>query len=294
VPDADTAWAWFGAELWVLLSAVERAGALGADAFAWRVMHALHGFLGRQLYVHEALAGHRLGLAAAQRLGDLHAQSQMHRRLAGTYLNAGRYDEAEVHLREAIRCGRPGGDVLAEAHLRRGLAYTYEQQGRLTESLEVLLEIHPRIVGHHDSYEVGRHLSLLGKAHHNLGEHARALELCLHAAEKFAETDFNGQDEGPALNLETLGEIHLGLGRYGEAVGYYERSLEVWRQMRDSVNVAEGFILLGTALHAAGEKARARQCAVEAERVIERSVGLEFEHGKLERVRELLAMTVED
>ncbi|ANZ36311.1 hypothetical protein BBK82_09795 [Lentzea guizhouensis] len=291
VRDSDSAWAWFVVEHRVVLRAVERAGSLGADAFVWRAMHVTHGFLSRRHYLYEGLTGHRLGLAAAQRLGDPHAQSHMHRRLAGTCMNAQRYDEAEVHLLEAIRYAQSVGDVLAEAHLWRGLARTHERRGRLADALNVLLEVHPRIAGHPDSYEVGRHLAALGRAHHITGDDVRAIELCLHAAEKFTETHYNGQDEGPAVNYETLGDIYLGLERHREAVECYERSLELWQQMRDETNVADGLILLGTALYATGEKTRARECAAQAQQLIEGSLMEALELHQLERLHELIAAT---
>ncbi|WP_053739444.1 BTAD domain-containing putative transcriptional regulator [Nocardia sp. NRRL S-836] len=289
VRDVDTAWTRFEAERWVLLSAVERAAELGADDFVWRVMHALHGFLSRQGHQREAEHGHRLGLAAAQRLGDFDAQSIMHRRLAATYINSVRHDTAEFHLREAIRCARPGGDVLAEAHLRRGLAFSFDKQGRYAEALDVLAEVHPRIEDHHDSYEVGRHLAAFGRAHLRVGDGARALELCLRAAEKFAETEFNGQDEGPSANQENLGEVYLALGRHAEAIASYERALVGWREMRSASNVADGLILLGTALIAAGDTRRARECLTEARQIIEGALDVEFELHQLDRVRDLLA-----
>jgi DNA-binding SARP family transcriptional activator len=289
VPDPDTAWARFAAEHWVLLSAVERTGPLGSDDFTWRVAFVMHGYLSRLGYMHEAMAGHRLGLAAAERLGDFDAQSLMHRRIAAALITFEDYDTSEFHLREAIRCAQPGGNVLAEAHLRRGLAFTYERQGRLAEALDVLAEVHPRMEGHSDSYEVGRHLAALGRAHQNVGEGARALELCLRAAEKFAETEYNGQDEGPAGNFETLGDIYLALGRTAESVASYEQAMAVWRSMRGDTNVADGLVLLSVALIAAGQMGRARESLTEALQIVEESPDREYVQDLAERARELLA-----
>ncbi len=291
VPDADAAWARFAAERRVLLTAVERAEELGADDFVWRVMFVMHGYLSREGYKHEVLAGHRLGLAATERLGDFDGQSLMHRRIAAALIDFDEFGASEFHLREAIRCAQPGGDVAAEAHLRRGLAFTYERQGRLAEALDVLVEIHPRMAGHPDHYELGRHCAALGRAHHNVGEGTRALELCLQAVELFARTEFNGQDEGPAGNLETLGDIYLGLGRHAEAIDSYERALRVWRSMRGAINLSDGLILLATAQIAAGEPERARDNLTEALHILENSLEREFEQER--RARELLASIAE-
>ncbi|MFJ8963556.1 BTAD domain-containing putative transcriptional regulator [Lentzea sp. NPDC102401] len=290
IPDVDTAWTTFAAEHRVMLAAAERAGELGADDFTWKVMFVMHGYLSREGYLNDIAAGHRLGLAAAERLGDFHGQSLMHRRLAATLISFNDFDAGEFHLREAIRCAQPAGDVLAEAHLRRGLAFTYEKQGRLAEALDVLAEVHPRMEGHSDSYEVGRHLAALGRAHHNMGEGARAVELCLGAAGKFAETEYNGQDEGPAGNLETLGDIYLGLGRHAEAVDSYERALEVWRSMRGGTNVADCLIRLGKALIAAGDHGRARDVLTEALEVVDATRDAEhFSSEGVQQARELIA-----
>ncbi|MCR3747941.1 DNA-binding transcriptional activator of the SARP family [Lentzea californiensis] len=289
VADADAAWARFGAEYRVLLSAVERAGELRADDFAWKTMFTLHDYLSRQGHIHDAVAGHRLGLAAAERLGDFNAQSLMHRRIASAQISLNEFDTAEVHLLKAIRCAQPGGDLLAEAHLRRGLAFSYAKQDRFAEALDVLAEIHPRMADHQDSYEVGRHLAALGRAHHDVGDGIRALELCQRAAEKFAETEFNGQDAGPAGNQEALGDIYLGLGRHAEAVESYERAVLVWRQMRAVTDVADCLIMLGAALIEAGEPGRARECLTEALAVAERARDRENYQDEIQRARDLLA-----
>lgn len=290
VADAGSAWAMFDVEHRVMLNAVERAEGLGADDFIWKVMFVMHGYLSREGYVYDVASGHRLGLAAAERLGDFHAQSLMHRRLAATLISFNEFDQGERHLREAIRCAQPAGDVLAEAHLRRGLAFTYERQGRLAEALDVLAEVHPRIEGHSDAYEVGRHLAALGRAHHNVGDAERALELCLSASRKFGETEYNGQDEGPGGNLETLGDIYLGLGRHDEAVESYERALVVWRSMRGGTNVADCLLMLGKAFIAAGRPERGREALAEALEVIDVTRdGFNFDAAELQEARALLA-----
>ncbi|MGZ3140695.1 BTAD domain-containing putative transcriptional regulator [Lentzea chajnantorensis] len=288
VPDSDVAWARFGAEYPVLFGTVERANELGADHVVWRVPFMLHGYLSRQGYMREAVGLHRLGLAAAQRLGDVEAQSLMHRRIAAILMSFDDYGETEFHLREAIRCARPGGNVLAEAHLRRGLAFAYERQGRLADALDVLAEIHPRIVGQDDSYEVGRHLAALGRAHHTVGQHERALQLCLQAAEKFAETDFNGQDEGPCGNTETLGDIHHALGRHTEAVVIYRRALQMWRDMRTATNIADCLRKMSEAFIAMGDPVQARECLLEAVQIIKGSQDSTYYQGA-EDLQDLLA-----
>ncbi|MGW6444747.1 BTAD domain-containing putative transcriptional regulator [Lentzea sp. NPDC055074] len=290
VADADEAWAMFGVEHRVMLNAAERAGEFGADDFTWKVMFVMHGYLSREGYLYDVAAGHRRGLAAAERLGDFHAQSLMHRRLAATLISFNEYDEGEHHLREAIRCAEPAGDVLAEAHLRRGLAFTYEKQGRFAEALDVLADVHPRMEGHSDSYEVGRHLAAFGRAHHNTGQGARALELCLGAARKFSETEYNGQEEGPAGNLETLGDIYRGLGRHDEAIESYERALVVWRSMRGGTNVADCLLMLGRAFIDAGRPERAREALTEGLDVIDATRdGHNFDGLTLQEARDLLA-----
>ncbi|MET9228266.1 BTAD domain-containing putative transcriptional regulator [Lentzea sp. NPDC003310] len=289
VPDADVAWARFEAEYRVLLSAVDRASDLGEDDFAWKTMFTLHDYLSRQGHIHDAATGHRLGLAAAERLGDMNAQSLMHRRLASTQISFDDFAASEFHLREAIRCAQPGGDVPAEAHLRRGLAFAYEKQGRFADAFQVLAEIHPRMADHPDPYESGRHLAALGRAHHKVGQSDRALELCTLAAEKFAESGFNGQDAGPAGNLETLGEIYLHLGRHAEAFASYERAVAVWRQMRAMTDVADCLILQGEALIEVGEPVRARECLIEALTIAESLLDRENFEDQVQRARDLLA-----
>ncbi|WP_373294216.1 tetratricopeptide repeat protein [Lentzea pudingi] len=144
--------------------------------------------------------------------------------------------------------------------------------------------------GHGDSYEVGRHLAAFGRAHHNAGDGARALELCSGAARKFGETEYNGQEEAPAGNLETLGDIYLGLGRHDEAVESYERALAVWRGMRDGTNSADCLIMLGKAFIAAGRPGRGRDALVEALELIDATRDAHnFDSADLQEARDLIA-----
>ncbi|PWK91602.1 DNA-binding SARP family transcriptional activator [Lentzea atacamensis] len=268
--DLEHAHTWFETELRVLLGLLAQAETVGLDETVWQLMLALHVKLMHTGRLDDAVTGHRRALAAAERQQEWYVKASLHRRMGAVLMWKRALDEAEHHFLESLSFTRTHGTVAGESNLRRGISHLYERQGRFQEALDILLDVHERILADPDRWEGACHLSALGRAHFLLGDHGRALEHCLRAAEWFTEYDRHTLDASFPMNLETLGDIHLADGRPAEAVDCYSRAIDVWRIMRVDADLADALTMRAKARIAAGEDDRARKDLDEAESIFER------------------------
>jgi tetratricopeptide (TPR) repeat protein len=280
----DDANEWFGSEYRVLLAVMTQAEASGADALVWRLAMSMHMSLLRGHQLREAEAVDLRGLAAAQRAGEAWAEARLSRFLAATFIAQRRLPEAERHIRISLAYEREIGALREESNVLRGLAFIHELQGRPQDALAVLEEFLPRSAGLSGDQEEANYLSALGTAHHRLGEHERALEVCLRAVAVFAGFSDQRPAEAEATVFETLGDVHLELGRHTEAIGSYREALWRLREMRALKDLAVALVKLARIHLAAGDSEAARGHLVEAESIYE-----ELDSPAVGDVRELLA-----
>jgi tetratricopeptide (TPR) repeat protein len=202
-------------------------------------------------------------------VGEVWAEARFSRFLAGTFIAMRRLPEAERHLRISLAYERELGALREESNALRGLAFVHELQGRPQDALAVLQEFRPRSAGLSGDQEEANYLSALGTAHHRLGEHERALEVCLHAVEVFTRFPDQMPAEAEATVFETLGDVHHELGRHTEAVDGYHEAVRRLRQMRAMKDLAVALVKLARTHIAAGDSETARGHLVEAEAIYE-------------------------
>jgi hypothetical protein len=267
--DLDQANEWFASERLVLMAVVTQAEMSGADDVVWRLAMLMHMFLLRSGHVGEAEVFDTRGLAAARREGDAWGEARLSRFLAATLIALRKLPDAERHIRFALSYEREFGHVRDESILLRGLAFVHELEGRAQDALDVLQEIQPRAAGLQGDPEEANYLSALGTAHHRLGEHARALEVCLRAVALFAEFPDQMPMEAKATVHETLGDIYLELGRLTDAIDGYGEAVRLLRQMRAMKDLAVALVKLARACITADDEASARNHLVEAETIYE-------------------------
>jgi DNA-binding SARP family transcriptional activator/tetratricopeptide (TPR) repeat protein len=252
--DRDESFAWFAAEHAVLIGLLDRV----EDDLVWRLVQMQHTYSGHRLALGSGERTYRAGLAAAQRTGDIYAQSRMHRFLGARLLGVNELGAAEHHLRQALHFDALAGDVRSELNVACGLAYTLERQHRYQDMLEALLHVHPRSLNHNVAYDVASHLGALGRAYYRVGDVDRALEHCGRAAELFAGLEHLPDIDG-GENQEILGEIHLQLGRPEEAVRCYSESVRLHRVNGNVRALTESLVPLAKVHLAAGDRASARE-----------------------------------
>ncbi|MGC4939179.1 BTAD domain-containing putative transcriptional regulator [Kribbella sp. DT2] len=134
---ADTAAAmrWLQDEQTVLVPWVRTAVAGGFDHHVWRLAWRLRAFLDMGFFVDDALETARLGVEAAERLGEPRPRYLAWNVLGSAEYRAGRAAAAEECVRRAIDIAASCGDIAAEAIFRTNLAVARWEGGDLPSAL---------------------------------------------------------------------------------------------------------------------------------------------------------------
>jgi DNA-binding SARP family transcriptional activator len=247
--DYEQAWAWAETEHQVLLAAAHQAAATRFETHAWQMLHALEPFFFRRGRWHEFTTAARTALDAAMRAADMAGQAHMHRLLGRGYALLGSFEEAQIHLSQAVEGFRELGNPAdeARAHLNMGVALRW--QGRYNDALsqaEQALGLY-RAAGH-PAGQAGA-LNNIGTYHTYLGDYQEALACCQQALTGFGEL---GNRHGTAHALDSLGSAYHCLGQNAQAITCYQQSLDAFRDYGDRLSQAETLTHLGDTHHATG------------------------------------------
>jgi DNA-binding SARP family transcriptional activator len=250
------AMAWFDANHRCVLAARTAAEDAGWDTVVWQLAWSLDNFHYRRGHLHDNIASWQVGLAAAERLGDLAVQARAHRRLGLVYAPLGRDDEASLHLRRSLALSAQVGDTLGQAgaHVVLALALTWKKDDRgvlahLTEARNLY-----RRSGN-TQWEI-RVLSMMGASYTRLGQHVRARAFCESALSLcLRHNDLYGQ----ADTLDSLGAITGNTGDHRQALHHYGRALTLWRDLDNTYRQAGTLAALGDTHRELGEGDQAEQ-----------------------------------
>ena len=255
LPTADAALAWYEADRTVLHTMVITAVAEGLDAHAWQLPTAMATFLDRRGHWAENAELQQIGLAAARRLGDEHAQARMEHGVGHALGLLGRTGDAQRHYERALDLYGRRGDRAAQAHAHVGLGALLDRQRRYREELvhcEQALAIYTEL-GDHRWQAVT--LNNLGWCHGQLGDHEQSLVV---VGQAMALHQKHGDVQGEAAAWDSMGWAHHHLGRYDEALTCYEQALRLFRRQRHRFDEADVLTHLGDAHEAAGRTDAAR------------------------------------
>ncbi|GLI03338.1 SARP family transcriptional regulator [Phytohabitans aurantiacus] len=246
--------AWLAAERAVLLACVRQAVDSGLDGHAWQLAWALGGYLARSGRWQDWMATQSAALHALERLGDRYELARAHRGLARAHRQLGRLDDAQTHLRVALRLSGELGD-------RGGLGYTHHVLGQLSDMRGNLLGAldhaeHALRLFRSVNDVAGQAFALnsTGWCHARLGEHRQALALC---AEALSLQQRIGDPYGEATSWDSLGYVHHRLGDGQRAIACYEASLVLRRDGGERYGEAWTLIRLGDARYAQGDSGAA-------------------------------------
>jgi len=248
--DYPSALAWLAKERQVLLAALRQAVDYGFDAHAWQLAWAVTSYFDRHGHWYDAAASHRTALAAAQRLGNHHAQAVIHRWLACAYCRLGDYGAANQHLYQALELYEGLGDQAGKAHAHVTMTWMLDLQGRYAEALPhaeqavELFRIADRPAG------LARALNAVGWFHIRLGNPAEGLVHCQHALDlQRGNADRFGQGD----TLDSIARAYRFLGQYDEAIACYQRALDLYREFGDRYYEAKSLVYLGDTYLAADD-----------------------------------------
>ncbi len=255
LPDRQHAVAWFTAEHRVLLAAVAFAAGNGSDDCTWQLPWAMSTFLDQQGHWHDLVAVTELAVAAAERLGDIVAQSVLRRLLGLALARSGNYDQARGCYLDALGLSERLGDRVAASRIYSALCYIAARQGKHVDALdhaEQALDL-CRELGHRPT--LAEALNNVGSCHAQLGDYEQARVFCRQAL--ILEQEL-GDRYLEAHAWDSLGYVERQSGNLGDAIDCYRRAVELARELGDRLDEAEVVTDLGDVLHAAGSLHEAR------------------------------------
>ena len=243
--DHDQAMEWLAAEHHVLLASITQAARAGFHRHACHLAWTLFVYLHRQGHWHDRVATQQAALNSAQHLGDKTEQARAHRNLAAAHADLGRYDDAHLHLRDALELSGDSGDVTGQAWTYYVSNLVYALQGSSADALDSAQQAVARFQAADD--RIGQALALtdVGWHHGRLGHHQRALTLCGEALALHQKLD------NPPYQAHTwscLGDIHNDLGDHPQAIACYQQALALFRAFGDRYGEASALAHLG-AIH---------------------------------------------
>lgn len=267
---ADEAREWLQAEHQVLLAACAAAADSGFDVLAWQLPAVLGPHLAHRGYYLDLAMTQQTALKAANRLRDDAAQASALRSLGEALIHLASSDDAQGHLRDALRLYRKLGDQSGQAHCHCGMARLAESQGDHARSLhhsQNALRLYRALA---DLAGEATALNAVGWNNALLGNTGRALRYCTKALRLHRDS---GNRFGEAVTLDSLGYSHYQAGHHGQAVEFYQQALDAYADTGDRYYRAHTLIRLGEAHMAIGSPRDARDNWHQAAKILD-----ELEH----------------
>jgi tetratricopeptide (TPR) repeat protein len=264
--DHQEALRWFEDEHPTLRAAARQAAESGFTGHAWRMVGILTQFLDRHGDWHESAALQEIALDAAQQLGDVRAQAVSHVGMASALGRVERFEEADVHYKQALKLYEQVGDQLGMAHALRSRTWVMDRQHRFDEGLhhaEQALDLF-RAAGHQTGE--ARALNAVGWFHARLGDHEESLRFCRLALDLQQRM---GATLSQAETLDSIGRACYQLGRHDEAAVHLQAACALYREFSDRYNEADELVVLGDVRLDAGDVGGARTVWRDALRIFD-------------------------
>ncbi|MEQ4302022.1 tetratricopeptide repeat protein [Plantactinospora sp. B6F1] len=253
--------AWFEWEHDNLVGATRAAATAGLQHVAWQLAVVLRDVFMHQNLFDSWLTTSRLGLTAAQALGDRHAEAESRESLGKAHFQARQLAESAEHHHAALEIRRELGDRFGIAVSVNALGLLGLRHRRLTEALAYF----------QDSLEIFEELgerrwaallhSNLAETHYELGDLVKAADLLARAIAVQREIGDRGQEGNSLFFLSmTLRE----LGRVDEALTTIEAALLIARDAGNAVWLAHWLVEHARVSRALGRPTDALASAHEA------------------------------
>jgi DNA-binding SARP family transcriptional activator/Tfp pilus assembly protein PilF len=246
----DQALEWFTVEHPVLVAVIDHAANIGHDAHTWQLARTLATFLERRRHWPDQISIQRAAVAASHRLVDRPTEALARLRLARSYIESGRPDEARTELRRALDLSAQTGDQVGQARTHHYLAYLCERRGDCNLALD-----HERQAlalfqaAGHQRGEAGV-LNAIGWYHAQLGDYGEALAFCRRALHLLHQL---GDRFGQGATWDSIGYAHCHLGHYSEAFACYQKAVALYAGLGDRYLQATTLSHLGDTYTTAGD-----------------------------------------
>jgi tetratricopeptide (TPR) repeat protein len=200
---------WLAIEEATLFKAIEHASVTGFDIHTWQLANCLNVFSDRRGLLSQLLGIQRIGLLAAERLGDRLAEAMANSAMGIANSVLGNYDEALNHLRRSLGLRRELGDVRGEAMVNVNFAWHWYRQQEWTEALlssHRALDLFRTV---DDRAWQGRTLNMVAWCYTVCGDHEQAVTCCEQALALQQEV---GDTTEEGFTWDSLGYAHHQLG----------------------------------------------------------------------------------
>ncbi len=244
--------------------ALERRQALGdrlAEAQTFNNLGALYRGLGE---LDEALRSFEAAADLFEQEGDIGWRARALSNLGATYLSLGDLERASSFLGSALSLRRQVGDRAGEAVTLRNLGWASARLGESGKALAYYRKALERSQELQDRRGIASARKLLGELHLELGDTATAEAELLPALEALRAMGKRGEE---AEALEILSRIRLAQGRLEPALELAERSLGMFREVRDPLGQVDALLTRALVERAPG---RFREALSSLEQALER------------------------
>ena len=241
--------AWFSAEHHVLMAVIDQAARDGFDVHAWQLPWTLVDFFNWQGHWPDLAAAQRSALAAAERLGDVAAQADLHRTIGQARFALRSWDDARAHLSLALDLYRDRGDHAGQARVHIGLGHVLDRLGLYREALGHAREALGLFETAGQRSGQARALNNMGWYHAQLGDYRQAL---VRSKQALALQHELGDRCGEAHTWDSLGYAHHHLGHFAKAARCYQQAICLYVELGDRHGQAEALDHLGDMRRAAG------------------------------------------
>lgn len=233
-----------------LLPVVRFAAAEGRDVAGWQLVYLLSGFYSTRGRWLDRIELCRLGLAAAQRLGDAMAEGVMGGALGMAYIRMLRFTEALTYLYPAMERALAAGDDLGAGRIRNSIGTAYARLRRYDEAVEVYQQAlaEQQTSGDQTGVAVALHNIGLGRVRQGLPELGVA-----HLSEALRIIQSVGDQRMEAMVLSGLGEASLAQGSRDAALDSYRRALKLRLAVDDRQHQVESMVRISSVLLDEGE-----------------------------------------
>lgn len=201
----------------------------------------------------EALDDYSRALASYDALSDAASAASVLDVLGQIQARLGRFEDAEKSLTRAIAVFAAAGNARRTAKVRGSLADLYVRRSDFRAALEAGFAALPEDEKAGDSRETAKVLDVLGNAFHLMGQSESALRYYRRAL-AFRES---GTPADLAIGYRNMGASLAELDRYGEALDYFKKSMELGKTVGSWLEIANSAIAIGVSERALGDPAAA-------------------------------------
>ncbi|MEV8609154.1 BTAD domain-containing putative transcriptional regulator [Amycolatopsis sp. NPDC051373] len=258
---------WFEAELPALTLLIRQiAGVPRLAGNVCKLVLSLQPYYQRSALYHDWVTQAELALRVAVGTGDLAAQANVHRSLAGAYHFVERYDEALEHLNRTAELFEQLGLAADQAYVHSNFGTVFAKLGRFNAALEHherAFELY-RASGNVKGEAIG--LEGIGRCLSEMGGNAEAVPLILRAMKLYEDI---GDRNGEGNCWSTLATAYGSLGHLDQAIDAWRRAVTYYRELGNRSDESDSLVALGDALSASGDPEGAEKAWREALHVLD-------------------------